>query len=54
MFLSSLHIQAFVHGNMLEDEAIALVQKVKDMLSPAPLYPHHRIKQRCVKLTEGS
>lgn len=54
MFLSSLHIQTFVHGNMTEHEAVALVDMVKSTLSPAPLHPHHRVKQRCAMLTEGA
>jgi insulysin len=48
--LSELHIEALIHGNVLEDDAIRMVETVENLLKPRALVPAQLMGHRSVLL----
>ncbi|KAI8074834.1 Metalloenzyme, LuxS/M16 peptidase-like protein [Gongronella butleri] len=53
LFLTHLHLEALVHGDMSADQSIALLKNVEAMLEPRPLSPSQFISNRSVLLPPG-
>ncbi|KAF7722305.1 Insulinase (Peptidase M16) [Apophysomyces ossiformis] len=51
--LSHLHIEALVHGNLKQDQAIKMLRMVEDILTPRPLIPSQLVGNRTISLPEG-
>ena len=52
MFLKRLFVQAVVHGNVTEEEALSLVRAFEKPLNADELMPSERfLQQRIIKLT---
>ncbi|CAI2164638.1 11700_t:CDS:10 [Funneliformis geosporum] len=51
--LSQLHIESLIHGNILKDDAIIMLQKVEEILRPKALQPSQIVGQRSVIIPSG-
>lgn len=52
--LSHLHLEALVHGNVVQEEAESMMQTVLDILKPKELLPSQIVGHRSIILPEGS
>ncbi|RIA87766.1 Metalloenzyme, LuxS/M16 peptidase-like protein [Glomus cerebriforme] len=51
--LGHLFIESLIHGNILKDDAIKMLQKVEEILQPKALLPSQLIGSRSVLIPEG-
>ncbi|RIA99019.1 Metalloenzyme, LuxS/M16 peptidase-like protein [Glomus cerebriforme] len=51
--LNQLHIESLIHGNVLKDDAIKILQKVEEILQPKALVPSQLIGDRVVIIPQG-
>ncbi|RKP06928.1 Metalloenzyme, LuxS/M16 peptidase-like protein [Thamnocephalis sphaerospora] len=49
-FLQQMQIEAVVHGNITEQDAVQLVQTMEKTLHPAPMYATQHLYSRCILL----
>lgn len=54
LFLSRLHVEALVHGNLTQEEAIHMFKMVETKLEVHPLMPSQLISNRTVSLPLGN
>ncbi|GBB83220.1 hypothetical protein RclHR1_00100024 [Rhizophagus clarus] len=51
--LNQLYIESLIHGNILKDDAIKMIQKVEEILQPKVLSPSQLIGNRSVVIPQG-
>ncbi|ORE11774.1 hypothetical protein BCV72DRAFT_197111 [Rhizopus microsporus var. microsporus] len=51
--ISTLHIEALVHGSMEKETVLGMFSKIQDVLTPRPLLPSQWAGSRAVALSDG-
>ncbi|KAL4209234.1 Metalloenzyme, LuxS/M16 peptidase-like protein [Rhizopus microsporus] len=51
--ISTLHIEALVHGSMEKEAVLGMFSKIQDILTPRPLLPSQWAGSRAVALSDG-
>ncbi|CEG82559.1 hypothetical protein RMATCC62417_16615 [Rhizopus microsporus] len=51
--ISTLHIEALVHGSMEKETVLGMFSKIQDVLTPRPLLPSQWAVSRAVALSDG-